>query len=131
MDEELFDRGVKKLAELDDNIAEQIQQALGDVAPDLARYSIAFGFGEVYSRTDLTLAEREIASIAALVAMATAPAQLKVHIRAGLKVGLTPAKITGIIIQMVLYQGFPAALNAMAIAREVFREQGFLAGAQN
>ena len=57
---------------------------------------------------------------AALTAMGNAAPQLKVHINAALNVGVSKAEIVEIIIQMVAYAGFPAALNAMALAKEVF-----------
>lgn len=46
--------------------------------------------------------------------------QLKVHIKAALNVGCTQEEIKEVIIQMAAYAGFPAALNAMFVAKEVF-----------
>ena len=58
--------------------------------------------------------------VAALTAMGTATAQLKVHLQAALNVGVTREEIVEVIMQMAVYAGFPAALNALAAAREVF-----------
>ncbi|ENH5012769.1 carboxymuconolactone decarboxylase family protein [Klebsiella pneumoniae] len=63
---------------------------------------------------------REIATIAALTALGNAEPQLKVHIAAGLNVGLTQEEITEAIMQMAVYAGFPAALNGLFAARAVF-----------
>ena len=63
---------------------------------------------------------REIATIEALTAMGNAAPQLKVHIEAGLNVGLSRDEITEIIMQMAVYAGFPAALNGLFAAKEVF-----------
>ena len=52
--------------------------------------------------------------------LGSAAPQLKVHINAALNVGVSKAEIVEILIQMVAYAGFPAALNAMALAKEVF-----------
>ncbi|MEF3058426.1 MerR family DNA-binding transcriptional regulator [Ralstonia solanacearum] len=49
--------------------------------------------------------------------------QLKVHIEAGLNVGLTREAITETILPMALYAGFPAALNGMFAAKAVFADQ--------
>jgi 4-carboxymuconolactone decarboxylase len=49
-----------------------------------------------------------------------------VHINAGLNVGLKPEEITEIILQMSVYAGFPAALNGMFAAKEVFKERGIV-----
>jgi 4-carboxymuconolactone decarboxylase len=55
----------------------------------------------------------------------TASRQLKVHINAALNVGCTRQEVTETIIQMSAYAGFPAALNGINAAREVFNERGF------
>lgn len=96
--------------------------ALADVAPDFARLLIEFPFGDVYSRPGLALRDREIATVAALTAIGHAPAQLKVHVQAALNVGLTRDEITEVIMQMAVYAGFPAALNGLFAAKEVFAE---------
>jgi 4-carboxymuconolactone decarboxylase len=72
------------------------------------------------ARPGLDLRAREIATIAALTAMGTATPQLKVHIEAGLNVGLTKEEVTETIMQMAVYAGFPAALNGLFAAKEVF-----------
>ena len=94
--------------------------ALADIAPDFANYLFEFPFGDIYSRPGLGLREREIATIAALAAMGNAAPQLKVHIEAGLNVGLSREEIVEILMQMAVYSGFPAALNGLFAAKEVF-----------
>ena len=123
MSEERYARGWAKLKEVDGQAGERVVEALGDVAPDLARYTIEFPFGDVYSRPGLGLREREIATISALAALGNATPQLKVHIHGGLNCGLTRAEIVEICIQMAVYAGFPAAINAALAAREVFAER--------
>lgn len=125
-DETRFERGSRALAEIDGEAGENVINALSDIAPDLARYVIEFGFGDIYSREGLGLREREIATIAALTALGNATPQLKVHIEAGLNVGLTRDEIVEVIIQMAVYAGFPAALNGMFAAKEVFKEKELL-----
>ena len=55
-----------------------------------------------------------------LCAMGTATPQLKVHIHAGLNMGLSREEIVETIMQMAVYAGFPAALNGLFAAKEVF-----------
>jgi 4-carboxymuconolactone decarboxylase len=100
--------------------------SLADIAPDFARYLIEFPFGDIYSRDGLSLRDREIATIAALVALGNAAPQLKVHVEAGLNVGLSRDEIVEIIMQMAVYAGFPAALNGLFAAKDVFRNRGLL-----
>lgn len=102
--------------------------ALADIAPDFATYVIEFPFGDIYSRPGLDLRSREIATIAALTALGNASPQLKVHIHAGLNVGLSRDEITEVIMQMAVYAGFPAALNGLFAAKTVFAEADAKAG---
>jgi 4-carboxymuconolactone decarboxylase len=115
-----YERGTKALAAIDGEAGTNVVNALADIAPDFARYLIEFPFGDIYSRPGLDLRAREIATIAALTAMGTAAPQLKVHIHAGLNVGLSKDEITEIMMQMAVYAGFPAALNGLFAAKEVF-----------
>ena len=116
-------RGLEKLKEIDGHAGERVIEALKDIAPDLARYTIEFPFGDVYSRGVLSLKEREIATVAALAALGNAQPQLNVHIHGALNVGCTRQEIVEIMIQMAVYAGFPAALNGVSAAKEVFAER--------
>ncbi|WP_374362249.1 carboxymuconolactone decarboxylase family protein [Pseudoduganella danionis] len=113
-------RGQQKLAEIDGAAGQKVIDALADIAPDFADYLFEFPFGDIYSRPGLDLRAREIATIAALTAMGNATPQLKVHIEAGLNVGLQREEIVEILMQMAVYAGFPAALNGLFAAKEVF-----------
>jgi 4-carboxymuconolactone decarboxylase len=118
--DERFERGLERLRALDGRHVDGFAAGLRDIAPDFARYLIEFPFGDIYSRPGLDLKTREIATVAALTAMATAAPQLKAHIGMALNVGCSREEIVETIIQMAVYAGFPAALNGLAAAREVF-----------
>jgi len=124
--DERYTRGKLRLAEVDGEGGQHVIDALKDVAPDLARYVIEFGFGDVYSRPGLDLRTRELATVAGLAALGHAQPQLKVHVNGALNVGCTPAEVVEVIIQMALYAGFPAAVNAAFTAKQVFAERGLL-----
>lgn len=124
MDDGRYARGLRRLEEIDGDAGRKVMESLADIAPDLARYIIEFPFGDVYSRPGLGLREREIATVAALAAMGNAAPQLAVHVHGALNVGVQPAEIVEVVIQMAVYAGFPAALNAMAVVREVFAQRG-------
>lgn len=115
-----YERGLRALSEIDGHAGQNVVDSLADIAPDFARYLIEFPFGDIYSRDGLDLRSREIATIAALTAMGNAAPQLKVHIEAGLNVGLSRQEIVETIMQMAVYAGFPAALNGLFAAKEVF-----------
>ncbi|MDR6214855.1 carboxymuconolactone decarboxylase family protein [Paracidovorax wautersii] len=113
-------QGLAKLREIDGQAGENVVASLADIAPDFARYLIEFPFGDIYSRPGLDLRSREIAVVAALTALGNAQPQLKVHLQAALHVGVTREEVVEVIMQMAVYAGFPAALNGLFAAREVF-----------
>lgn len=118
-----YSRGLEKLREIDGKAGERVIAALADIAPDFARLLIEFPFGDIYSRPQLDLKSREIGVVAALTALGNAAPQLKVHIHGALNVGCTRDEIVEIIMQMAVYAGFPAALNGLFAAKEVFAER--------
>lgn len=118
-----FERGWQNLREIDGEAGERVVASLADIAPDFARYLIEFPFGDIYSRPGLDLKSREIGVVAALTAMGNAAPQLKVHLHGALNVGCTQEELVELIMQMSVYAGFPAALNALTVAREVFGER--------
>jgi 4-carboxymuconolactone decarboxylase len=118
-----FERGWNKLREIDGEAGERVVESLADIAPDFARYVIEFPFGDIYSRPQLDLRSREIAVVAALTALGNAAPQLKVHIHGALNVACTREEVIEVIMQMAVYAGFPAALNGLFAAKEVFAER--------
>jgi len=118
-----YQRGWEKLKEIDGAAGERVIESLKDIAPDFARLLIEFPFGDIYSRPGLDLKSREIAVIAALTALGNAAPQLKVHIHGALNVGCTTQEVVEVIMQMAVYAGFPAALNGLFAAKEVFAER--------
>jgi 4-carboxymuconolactone decarboxylase len=118
-----YERGWKKLKEIDGEAGERVIESLKDIAPDFAQYVIEFPFGDIYSRPGLDLKSREIAVVAALTALGNAAPQLKVHIHGALNVGCTRQEVVEVIMQMAVYAGFPAALNGLSAAKEVFKER--------
>ena len=116
-----YERGLAKLKEIDRDQVARIVASLADIAPDFGRYLIEFPFGDLYSRPGADLKTREIAAVAALAALGTAPSQLRAHIHGALHVGCLREEIVEVLMQTAIYAGFPAALNGLAVANEVFR----------
>ncbi len=123
MNSQRFESGLKKLEEIDGDAGKKVIESLASIAPDLARYTIEFPFGDIYQRPGLDLKNRELATVAALTAMGNCQPQLKVHINGALNVGCKPEEIVEVIIQMAVYAGFPASLNGMFVAKDVFLER--------
>ncbi|MDI2127697.1 carboxymuconolactone decarboxylase family protein [Yinghuangia seranimata] len=115
-------RGTRALSAVDGQAGEHVIASLADIAPDLGAYIVDFVFGDVYTRPGLDLKTRELATVAACTALGTAAPQLKVHLHGFLNVGGTRDEAVETITQMAVYAGFPAALNAITVAREAFTE---------
>jgi len=115
-----FDEGLDALNRIDGHAGEAVIASLETIAPDLGRFIIEFGFGDIYTRPVLGLLEREIITVAALSALGTAEPQLKVHIHGLLNVGGTREQVIELAIQVAAYAGFPAAINAVTTACSVF-----------
>ena len=123
MNDDRYARGWAKLKEIDGRAGEKVVESLQDIAPDFARLLIEFPFGDVYSRPGLDLKMRELAVVAALTAMGNAAPQLKVHIHGARNVGCSRQEIVEVIMQMAVYAGFPAALNGLFAAKEIFSQE--------
>ncbi|MCL4115973.1 UNVERIFIED_CONTAM: hypothetical protein GTU68_013146 [Idotea baltica] len=101
-----------------------LNERYGHLVPGMAEGVVDFAYGRQYGREGLDLKSRYIATIGALTALGghTKP-QLKVNIAGGRKAGLTQQEIGEVIWQMALYGGFPAAINGLNAALEVFEAE--------
>lgn len=118
-----FDRGEEKLNQIYNRASDRLTKSLKDIAPDLSRYIIEYGYGEIYCRPGLDLKSRQIAAISALVVLGNAESQLMDNIHGALNVGCTETEIVETILQMSLFTGFPPVLRALEVAKIVFAER--------
>jgi 4-carboxymuconolactone decarboxylase len=116
-------RGLRTLTEITGETGEGVVNSLRDIAPDLADWIVDFSYGDVMARPGLDRRTRQLATVAALTALGNAQPQLKVHIKGALFVGCKPQEIVEVILQMAVFAGFPAAINALNVARETFKEK--------
>jgi 4-carboxymuconolactone decarboxylase len=122
--DERLERGWQTVRQINAPAAQRQWDELNAIFPDFARYIVQSAYCDVLSRPALPLREREIATLAALAALGNAPGQLKAHIEGALNVGVTREEVCELFMQMAVYAGVPAAINAMKIAGEVFAERG-------
>ncbi|MBI1290141.1 carboxymuconolactone decarboxylase family protein [bacterium] len=117
-----FARGLARLTAIHGDHGLGVMKSLEPICPDLARFIIEYPFGDIYSRPGLDPKSRQIATMASLVTLGHATSELKSHIRGSLNIGLTRTEIIELILQMSVYAGFPASINAMRAAQEVFEQ---------
>ncbi len=114
-----FDRGRERLREVH---GERSLATIGSLG-ELGRLIVEFAYGDVYSRPALTVRERQIASVAALVATGRS-SQLPVHLRSALNAGLSPEEVQEVLIQTATIAGFPPAMNAWSQLKTIVGEGG-------
>jgi 4-carboxymuconolactone decarboxylase len=124
MSDDRFDKGWETVNRINAEGAQRQWDALSAVSPDFARWIVESAYCDVLGRPQLPLRDREIATLAALAALGNAPGQLKAHVEGALNVGLTREEIVEVLMQMAIYAGVPAAINALQTAGEVFAERG-------
>jgi len=118
MDDDRYERGRERFLEVHDEKALAAVEGLGD----LGRMIVTFVYGEGYTRADLATRDREIAAVAALVALGRS-SQIPQHLRASLKAGISPEELREIIIQTATIAGFPVAMNAMSTLKSVLTDR--------
>ena len=94
-----------------------------DFDRDLANDFSKFITGNLYSRTVLTLPERQMVACAMLAAI-RAGDELKLHVNGALNVGCAPEKLAEVFFQVGTYAGMPAVNEALGVYREVLKERG-------
>ncbi|MGF6380756.1 carboxymuconolactone decarboxylase family protein [Paraburkholderia atlantica] len=121
---ERFTRGIEVLKRIGGAGYDIPVNRLAQVAPDLARLTVEFAYGDILSRPGLDLGLRQIATVAALMAHGSVQPQLKYHMTGFLNAGGEPAELVEMLFLAIAILGFPVSINAVGIVREIFRERG-------
>ncbi|HEK9103727.1 carboxymuconolactone decarboxylase family protein [Bacillus pfraonensis] len=121
---ENYKRGLEVLSKIDpENYQNIVNNFKNSVAPDLGTLAVEFNYGQIFSRPGLDLKSRLLATVAGLTALGNTE-QLKFYINGALNVGWTEEEIVEAMMQMLIYAGFPVALNTiLTIATEVFSKR--------
>ncbi len=98
------------------------QAAMGDFAPKLADITDNVLYGDVWERPDLSKRDRSLVTVPALIAM-NRPDQLRSHLRIARQNGVTQDELIEAITHLAFYAGWPNAVTAIGVAREVFKEK--------
>jgi 4-carboxymuconolactone decarboxylase len=95
------------------------EKMIGDFAPKLVDLTDRVLFGEVWERTELSKRDRSLATVAALIAL-NRPDQLRFHLEKALENGFKKEELIEVITHLAFYSGWPNAMSAIMIAKEVF-----------
>lgn len=108
------------LEQLESGAPDRVQANLDAFAPQTAELVLGYAFADIVSREGIDLRTREMLTVAMLAAMGTAQGQLEFHVRAAMNTGVTREEIVEIVLQVSVYAGVPAAMNAITAAKAAF-----------
>jgi 4-carboxymuconolactone decarboxylase len=95
------------------------QKAIGDFAPTMVSLTDDVLFGDVWERSELSKRDRSLVTVAALVTNGSTE-QLRSHLARAKDNGLTEAELKEAIIHLAFYAGWPRAMSAATVAKEIF-----------
>ena len=121
-EETLFDRGLKVRKEVlgEDYVNKSIAGA-DEFTRTMAEWSTEYCWGALWTRPGLDRRSRSIANLSMIAAL-NRPHELKLHVKAAVKNGLSRDEIKEVLLQVAVYAGVPAGIDSFRIAREAFRE---------
>ncbi|BCY08852.1 carboxymuconolactone decarboxylase family protein [Actinoplanes sp. L3-i22] len=117
-------RGMRLLSEIAGTERPAILDALAPIAPDLGRYIVEFAYGEVYHRPGLSLATRQLVTVAVLAALGTAGPQFGFHVNGALNVGCDPHDILASVLESAAPAGDAAVISGLTVTLDVFDARG-------
>jgi 4-carboxymuconolactone decarboxylase len=103
----------------DSNKASTIKKTYGDFAPKLVSLTDEVLFGDVWERKELSPRDRSLITVAALITGGNSE-QLPFHLTRAKENGLTETELKEVITHLAFYAGWPKAMTALAVARQVF-----------
>ncbi|MDQ4503594.1 carboxymuconolactone decarboxylase family protein [Sinomonas sp. ASV322] len=95
------------------------QRLVGDFAPKLATLTDDVLFGDVWARPELSPRDRSLITVASLITSGSTE-QLRGHLARAKENGLTETELKESIIHLAFYAGWPKAMSAVTVAKEVF-----------
>lgn len=103
-------------------IKEAIQKGMGGINPKLADLTVDVLYADVWERPELSKRDRSLVTVAALIAM-NRPDELRIHLDIALQNGLTRDELTEAITHLAFYSGWPSAVTATMIAKDVLFDE--------
>ena len=125
-DRDLYEKGMAVRRQvLGDAYVDQATANIDDFNRDFQRILTEYCWGEVWTRQVLSNKQRSLNNLC-IIATLNRAAEFEMHVRGALRNGCTPAEIRDTLIQVAVYAGIPAGVEAFRIARKVLTEEGAL-----
>ena len=123
---ELYDKGMAVRRQvLGDAYVDKATAGVNDFTRDFQRIVTEYCWGEVWTRTVLSNKQRSLNNLC-IIATLNRAAEFELHVRGALRNGCTPDEIRDTLIQVAVYAGIPAGVEAFRIAKKVLTEEGAL-----
>ena len=121
-DDRMYETGLKIRKEIfGADVVEKRMQTLGEFGAPLQKFINQWAYGEIWGREALPRKMRSLLTIAMMCA-ANRPHELRIHLRGAIINGCTKDEIREVLLQVAIYCGIPASLDAHNMAMEVFAE---------
>jgi 4-carboxymuconolactone decarboxylase len=125
-DRDLYEKGMAVRRQvLGDAYVDKATANIDDFNRDFQRILTEYCWGEVWTRQVLSNKQRSLNNLC-IIATLNRAAEFEMHVRGALRNGCTPAEIRDTLIQVAVYAGIPAGVEAFRIARKVLTEEGVL-----
>ena len=125
-DEQLYEKGMKVRRQvLGDAYVDKASATVDDFNREFQRLVTQYCWGEVWTRSVLTNKQRSLNNLCMIAALNRA-AEFELHVRGALRNGCTPEEIRDTLVQVAIYAGIPAGVEAFRIARKVLQEEGVI-----
>lgn len=118
-----YELGLVNLNNVDNEAGRKIIESFQGDSKDIGKYIVEFAFGDIYNRGVLDFKQRELITISSLASIGSVEAQLEVHIKAALNVGITPKEIIETFIHLIPYVGFPKVINSIKLADKILKDE--------
>jgi 4-carboxymuconolactone decarboxylase len=126
MDQDLYNNGMKVRRQvLGDAYVDKASANVDDFTREFQRIVTQYCWGEVWTRSVLTNKQRSLNNLCMIAALNRA-AEFELHVRGAIRNGCTPEEIRDTLIQVAVYAGIPAGVEAFRIARKVLMEEGIV-----
>lgn len=109
------------LERLEPGASARVIASLDAFSPDTAELVLGYAFADIVGRDVIDLKTREMMTVAMLAAIGTAQGQLEFHMRAAMNCGVSREEIIEIVLQVSVYAGVPACMNAITAAKAAFQ----------
>ena len=121
--DERYQRGSDVLHEIHGQSIFDLVDDLQDISPEMGYQVVAWAYGEMYSRPNLSHRDRQLVTLGMLTSQGGEESELRAHIPLALEVGVTPDEIIEVFLHSIAYCGFPRAINGTKVAKQIFAER--------